>query len=250
MGLRKRVEEFLATLGRVTSPGDLEACLDDLTARMGYDFYALTHHVDILNAPQPSIRLHNYPAGWVEYFDGNALGAVDPVHRASQLTSLGFDWGHVPNLIAMTRADWRILELAGMHGIGSGYTVPANVPGEAHGSCSFATVAGKARPRGNIALAQLVGIAAFEAARRIWRVRQPGDAPIRAVLTDRQRDCLIWAARGKSDWETSVILHISEDTVSQHIQQACERYGVQKRTSLMVHALFDGTISFADITGR
>jgi len=69
----------------------------------------------------------------------------------------------------------------------------------------------------------------------------------RFALTDRQRDCLIWAARGKGDWEISRILGISEETVAQHIRQACERYGVQKRTSLMIHALFDGTISFADV---
>ena len=66
-------------------------------------------------------------------------------------------------------------------------------------------------------------------------------------LTDRQRDCLLWAARGKSDWEISRILGISRETVIQHLKQARERYGVGKRTLLAVHALFDGTISFLDI---
>lgn len=82
----------------------------------------------------------------------------------------------------------------------------------------------------------------------MWRVR-PSPA-CRARLTDRQRDCLIWVARGKGDWETSIILGISKETVAQHISEACERYGVRKRTSLMIHALFDGTISFADIARR
>jgi LuxR family quorum-sensing system transcriptional regulator CciR len=66
-------------------------------------------------------------------------------------------------------------------------------------------------------------------------------------LTERQRDCLLWAARGKSDWEISRILGISRETVIQHLKQARERYGVGKRTLLAVHALFDGTISFLDI---
>jgi LuxR family quorum-sensing system transcriptional regulator CciR len=72
----------------------------------------------------------------------------------------------------------------------------------------------------------------------------------RPRLTDRQRDCLIWAGRGKGDWETNVILGITEDTVAQHISQACERYGVQKRTSLMIHTLFDGTIRPASSTAK
>jgi LuxR family quorum-sensing system transcriptional regulator CciR len=69
-------------------------------------------------------------------------------------------------------------------------------------------------------------------------------------LTDRQRDCVVWAARGKSDWEIAQILGISHETVIQHLKQARERYGVTKRTMLAVSALFDGTISFIDVLKR
>ena len=98
-------------------------------------------------------------------------------------------------------------------------------------------------------LAQLVGVFAFEAARRLWSVRRldPGTAP---TLTDRQRDCALWAARGKSDWETSRILGVSEETVARHIRDGCARYGVNKRTSLAIRTLFDGTLTFTDIFGR
>lgn len=70
------------------------------------------------------------------------------------------------------------------------------------------------------------------------------------TLTERQRVCVLWSARGKSDWEISKILGIQPDTVVQHLKQARERYGVQKRTLLAVHALFDGTISFAEVFKR
>jgi DNA-binding CsgD family transcriptional regulator len=69
-------------------------------------------------------------------------------------------------------------------------------------------------------------------------------------LTDRQRDCLIWVARGKSDWEISRIIDVSQETVVRHVKQARERYGVQKRTLLLIRTLFDGTISFADVFKR
>ena len=72
----------------------------------------------------------------------------------------------------------------------------------------------------------------------------------RPVLTDRQRDCVLWVARGKSDWEISLILGIREETVARHIKQACERYGVNKRTYLVILALFDGTLTFSDIFRR
>jgi hypothetical protein len=40
------------------------------------------------------------------------------------------------------------------------------------------------------------------------------------------------------------------DSVIQHIKDARDRYGVTKRTMLTVRALFDGSISFADIMSR
>ena len=81
-----------------------------------------------------------------------------------------------------------------------------------------------------------------------WRMRASA-SPI-LQLTDRQRDCVVWAARGKSDWEIAQILGISHETVIQHLKQARERYGVSKRTMLAVSALFDGTISFIDVLKR
>ena len=97
----------------------------------------------------------------------------------------------------------------------------------------------------HLPIAQLVGAFAFEAARRVWRMRAgPSPAP---QLTDRQRDCVVWAARGKSDWEIAQILGVGHETVIRHLKQARERYGVTKRTMLAVSTLFDGTISFIDI---
>lgn len=253
MGIGNALARFIEFVTGANSPADLEAILGEITASLGYEYFALTHHVDLRAAAGSTIRLHNYPNRWVDYFDREGLAAADPIHRASQQTALGFAWHNVPLMIPLTPRDHGILARAKEYGIGTGVTIPANVPGEATGSCSFARAADRAAPRDNLVLTQLVGAFAFEAARRVWQVRpsartnRPGAG---SRLTDRQRDCLIWAARGKSDWEISVILGISEETVAQHIRQACERYGVQKRTSLIIHALFDGTISFADIARR
>ena len=125
-------------------------------------------------------------------------------------------------------------------------TIPASVPGETLGSCSFAVSAGDAFPAEFHFICQLVGGFAFEAARRLSGARGVG-AATSPILTDRQRDCVLWAARGKTDWEISVILGVGHETVIQHLKHARERYGVQKRALLAVRALFDGLICFSDI---
>lgn len=243
-----RVQAFVRDVGQVENECQLTQLLDDMSSSLGFAYFALTHHVDMRHAPQPAIRLATYPAEWIDYFDSQQLGPLDPVHRASHLTSVGFAWSKVPAMITLTKRDHDILERASNAGIGDGFTIPANVPGESLGSCSFATRRGEPVPGEALPSAQLVGLFAFEAARRLWRIRaiDPG----LPALTDRQHDCLVWAARGKSDWEISRILGISHETVIQHVKQARERYGVGKRTLLAIHALFDGTISFLDVMRR
>lgn len=244
-----RVDAFVREVSKASVEAELAELLAEISREMGFSYFALTHHVDIRRAPRPVIRISNYPSDWIDYFDAQKLGPSDPVHRASHLTSVGFPWSRMPSLIALTPRDHEVLELAALRGIGDGFTIPAHVPGESHGSCSFATVTGDTLSEERLPVAQLVGAFAFEAARRIWRMRDGILSPL-PILTDRQRDCVVWAARGKSDWEIARILGLSHETVIQYLKRARERYGVSKRTLLAIHALFDGTISFTDILKR
>ena len=249
MGIRSTAEEFVERVTSATQADDLADTLRSISASLGFEYYALSHHVDIARAGGKAIRLHNYPDQWADYYDANALGVTDPVHRASHVTSVGFIWSRIPRMIPLTAHDRRLLALGSEQGIGDGFTVPAHVPGEARGSCSFANAAGRPMPHRMLPLAQLVGAFAFEGARRMWSVRNFDPVP-HATLTDRQRDCVLWAARGKTDWEISRIRGVSVETVVRHIKQARERYGVQKRTSLAIRTLFDGTLTFDDILHR
>ncbi len=233
-----------ATSNEALLEGLAEAC-----DALGFDYFALTHHVDFAASGAKAVRIHTYPDAWVAWFDANRLGVSDPVHRASHVTSAGFAWSAVPGMIKLTPADRDVLERARREGIGDGFTVPAHVPGEASGSCSFAVAPGRDVPQDSLPLAQLIGAFAFEAARRVNGVRAL-DLKRSPSLTERQRDCVLWMARGKSDWEIARILGLSQETVIQHLKQARERYDVAKRPLLAVRALFDGHISFSDVFGR
>lgn len=247
MGELAMAGQFIRLVEEVTCVDDLKAALTAITRTLGFQYFALTHHVDIVRAGHSAIRLHSYPPRWADYYDAHALGVSDPVHRASHVTSVGFCWSRIPAMIPLTPEDQRMLALGRAEGIGDGFTVPANVPGEARGSCSFANEAGRPVSQAMLPLAQLAGAFAFEAARRLWIPRgQLGAAP-KPGLTDRQRDCVLWVARGKTDWEISRILGVTEETVRRHIKLARERLGVSKRTLLAIRALFDGSLSFTDV---
>ncbi len=237
-------QQFAHAVEAAASIGELGALVDAISREMGFRYFALAHHVDIARAPRPAIRIHNYPAEWVAFFDAQGLGRSDPMHRASHLRNLGFPWSMVPQLIDLSRRDEDIIACSRRAGLADGYTVPTHIPGESEGSCSFATAWGRSYRMEWMPLAQYVGTAAFEAARRLSGIRRiDSDRP---RLSDRQRDCIYWAARGKSDWETSQILGIGHDTAIQHMKEARRRYGVLNRTQLAIHALYDGALTFTD----
>ena len=242
-----RVDAFVRHVRELKTEGELAQALDEVSQELGFRYFALTHHADVRRSSS-AIRIHNYPRGWEQWFDDEGLGPIDPVHRASHMTSVAFPWSRLEDLIPLTAGDRLVLERARAQGIGDGFTVPANVPGETHGSVSFAVETGIELDAAKLPLTQLVGAFAFEAARRIRRLRDPvANLP---RLTDRQRECVLWATRGKSDREIARILGVSHETVIMHLKQARERYGVAKRTLLAVHALFDGTIAFLDVLKR
>lgn len=91
----ERVEAFVEEAGRVQSEPELARLIADVAADLGFAYFALTHHVDPGQASGPAIRLTTYPAEWVDYFDDQGLGPLDPVHRASHLTSVGFSWSQI-----------------------------------------------------------------------------------------------------------------------------------------------------------
>lgn len=240
-------DRLCALADEARSWSDLADVMSDVTHELGSVHFALTHHVHYPTFRGSAIRIHNYPVEWAERYDRVALGPRDPVHRASHTTALGFSWCQIPRMIALTRQDRDILANAAMAGISDGFTVPAHVPGEISGSCTFVFNSGGSLPTAIRQLAQLAGTFAFEAARRLCLPRGILAGTRRVPLTDRQRDCALWVARGKSDWEISQILGISPETTACHLSDACRRYGVHKRTLLVALALFDGTLTFNEL---
>lgn len=245
----ERVGAFVDDVSAVGTQAELATVLAQIAKELGFAHFALSHHVDVRTSRQPAIRIHNYPAEWERYYDDQQLGWTDPVHRACQMTGVGFAWSRLPKMIPLTSRDRHLMDFAAKHGLCDGYTVPAHVPGDVNGSCSFARARGKPLQPAHQATAQLVGAFAFEAARRLLNNehRKLCDP---ARVSQRERDCLIWVARGKSDSEIATILGISPETVHQYVKHARANYDAVSRSQLVAHALFSGTISFMDIFPR
>lgn len=237
-------EEVASDLVAVETEASLGAVLGRASRRLGFDHFALTLQTRKSNDDPPEVLVHDYPDEWARVYVAFELAGRDPVQRACDKSLIGFEWDRIGNIVPLTRGDRQMLAVGKECGIGDGYTVPRHLPGEARGTCSFVVRPGTSLPRPLLMVAEVTGALALACAHR---VSGNVSRPLRAALSDRQRECLLWAARGKTAAETAIILGISVETVIQHLKLARERYDVHCRQSLILNALFDGLIGFGDI---
>ncbi len=231
--------------------------MQGISREMGFDHFALVHHVDLRPygtldghlLTSEFVALSNYPQYWVDQYVADEIVNFDPILLASQRTNVGFGWSQLDELIPLMPIHREIMERTHKAGLADGFTVPANVPGELNGSCHFATGPERMAQKDNFPMAQLVGSFAFQAARKlVIRMRSlPGEPAVQ--LTQRQLECIVLVARGKTDWEIGKILGITEETVRQHIKSARERYDVPKRVQVVLRAVYDGLVPLSEMLG-
>jgi LuxR family transcriptional regulator, quorum-sensing system regulator CciR len=224
-------------------------CLSDIlasaTRELGYDHFALIHHADLRVRSPGIIHLDTYPSDWVRQFIDDGYYIDDPILHAASRSAVGFEWADVPRIVKVSPSGRRRLEGARRAGLGCGFTVPSNIPGERRGSCSFALRLGRELPHRTLLATQLTGLFAFEAARRII-----GAGAVHSTLprlSPRQRDCIVLAGQGKADNVIAQLLGLSLNTVTNYLAAARERYGVASRVQLVTCALYDGEIGFSEV---
>jgi LuxR family quorum-sensing system transcriptional regulator CciR len=239
--LRRLGDRFAEAAESCADVGELRALLGAAALELGFDHYALLDHSSLSGA-KGMVRIDNYPESWVNEMVERGFAADDPVHLASRRACMGFSWTELSRFVRLDRRHRRILARSRHHGIGPGFTVPANMVGQPSASCSFAVRAGAELPTNRLRSAELVGAHALRAARRL---RPLASLPL-PRLSRREVECLKLVARGKTDWEIARILALSPHTARQYVKRARAAYDSVSRTQVVVYALRDAWIDFED----
>lgn len=132
-----------------------------------------------------------------------------------------------------------ILRSAGEHGITSGITVPVGAPGL---SWSFMTFTTDATKDLRDLLPTLPSLTYFASCLHVAMARLQGWDEKRPDLSQRELEVLHWAAVGKSSWEMSMIIGVSERTVNFHLYQAARKLDVKGRRAACARATALGLI--------
>ena len=199
--------------------------------------------------------------GWHDDYRSNGLMHVDPVLPMVRRTNTPFTWADVPmpeRLGKRKPGALKAMDAARDHGFQEGLVIPFhfvdNVGRLNSASCVLHWKDKKAKffklPRSHrsdlhillIYWAQKVmELATREIGRRNRFSPETEELPVN--LTDRERNCLQWAARGKTMAETAVILSISGETVETYFRNALRKLGSVNKTQAVVKAVMLGLIN-------
>ena len=233
--------EFTDVCARTQTLEHLHRVIDAAIRQFGFQWFALIHNVDLQRGTDGTLFLTTYPASWLEEVLEERHYLEDPIHAACARTPSGLAWDRVGDIIDLTPRQRDILTRARDHDLASGYSMPIRTPGEAEAIFTAARSSDMALEPVDVLLVRSLGSVAFDRARELI---DDGNRPLACVaLSPRQVECIALVAQGKSDWEIGQILGLSRDTVHEYVEAARRRYGVRRRTQLVLRAVRDGHLN-------
>jgi len=266
VGVSRKTVSFELNLDEAIA--DIEACttLDQLRDRLqtiieNHGFSAF----EFLDAGQPHLdrpfHFGTVDEKWVEEYTRNNFVVVDPCIAQARKTNTPFTWGSVklPAFRGRRRPGAiRTMEAARDHGFTEGLMIPYHFRdhlGRVHSSSNvffwkdpvakFKFLLSERKHELHLIMIYWVQRAVDIIAEdhrtgvTVIRPNQPGGGP---TLTDRERDMLAWAGRGKTAADTADILKISEETVETHIRNAMRKLDATNKTHAVAKAIYLGMI--------
>jgi LuxR family transcriptional regulator, quorum-sensing system regulator SolR len=196
--------------------------------------YALTINAPSLKPQQ--YLLCDYPKEWVQRYVSKGYFKVDPLIKHCENTTLPTNWEEHMSSPGDAAEFW---EEARFFGLRSGLTFAVHQQPGVTGIFSIA----RDQPL-NVnpeQLAALVGRAQMFANvlhHAISRIDLPRLLPeMNIALTPRERECLKWAADGKTAWEIGQILSIAERTAIFHLNKVIQKLAASNKTQAIVRAV-------------
>ena len=254
------IEEAIASIERCESLEELTRALQTIIEARGFSSFAFID-TSVPGKEAPLVIATN-PEAWDREYRSNGFVHVDPVLPVARRTNTPFHWHNVPLPPRLGRKKpgaLRTMEAARDHGFTNGLVIPFHYLddlGRAFSSvctffwrdriAQFASLFTRQRLELHMILLYWAQRAVEIEAKNRNRPSRFLDAdghPLRQVtLTDRERDVLSWASRGKTVPDTADILNLSEETIDTHMRHAMHKLGANNKTHAVVKAIYLGLI--------
>lgn len=250
------IADHMNALSRAQSIAEIGTSLQNTLNLLGFDTYSYVHVRPPLGkrirsfVPQVAQDgqvvhefLATFPDDWVEHYLLQGFSDVDPTFQKAMGTILPFDWREVSAQNDLSNGQRRVFDEARDFGLTTGATIPIHGPESGLSTLNVSSSGSQQQFEESYQLARQdllwVAVQTHEA---FLRLSEDAPEEARVRLTDRERDCLLWTARGKTAWEVGQILKISEETVLFHLKNGTRKLGVFSKHHAVVKAVMQGHI--------
>src|SRR5471030_1980545 len=179
--------------------------------------------------------LEGFNQHWRQQYIEYGFHNIDPVIKKARQYQSPNIWSSVTLSV-----DDRFLNCAKNHGIRYGYSISLPLDEKYIGVLSIARkedVFISQKEPINIIGMMSVYLQKLNSAYLIDFNKEKTGAIITPILTPRELECLHWLAEGKTSWEISRILSITERTAIFHINNCMEKLGATNRVQVIMKAV-------------
>ncbi|MCR6502049.1 LuxR family transcriptional regulator [Shinella sp. CPCC 101442] len=184
------------------------------------------------------VLLADWPEQWADIYFHNGFLFHDPTIRRVLNASPTFSWSELSKAPDVVRNERLVMDRAKDFHLGNGCTVPLVALDGRKVGFSFAGAEIDDAPD---AKGVMTLIATFAFGRAIEL--QTNAARASAHLTPREREVIAWISAGKTDWEISKILGVSEAAIAKHIFNVRMKLGAMNRAHAVAEAFRAGLIT-------
>jgi LuxR family transcriptional regulator, activator of conjugal transfer of Ti plasmids len=197
----------------------------------------------------------NYPEEYISRYVRERHYEIDPVlllARESLTPLVGKD---VEDSAQLSERQKQLMIDRRVSGLYREVVCPIHGPGGQTSAVCFAREGPEEWDRAHFSALQVLAMHFYHTFARLVQARpEPARAPaglaesepVGAIetpsLTQRERECLLWTARGKSASMISVILGLSENTINFYVKNAMKKLGTTNRVIAVVLAVRSGMI--------
>lgn len=224
-------------LNGCASVEQVKAMLAEISSRLGFEAFLYAGRFHAGGTRYKDEIVTNYSDRWLQRYEQQGYIHVDPtfLHARDSLSPLVWT-----EAMCSTSAQRRFKRDAWQHGFGAGVTFPVQSRNgdfaRLNLSMSRHPPEALARVRGVLMCGALLASVTHDAMERVVRQRALEQAP---KLTKRETEVLHWIAKGKSNWDISKLVGISEHGVSHHVRNILLKFSVASRHQAVAtaHAL-------------
>jgi len=233
--------DFIGSLDRITSEEEAFAELRKVADLFGFSSFAISGIPEPHERIDPYVLLNGWPEEWANRYMAKQYFTIDPVIQRTILSDSAFVWSDALKEMNVGKAAQGFMNEARDFNFINGFSVPI------HSLLGFRAIVTFASDRVDLSTEArgALHMISIYAHNKIKELKTGGRQILYdrgANLTLREKECISWCSEGKTAWEISTILGISERTVAHILENAQRKMNTSNRTHLIAESLRAGLI--------